>query len=162
MSRGLGKIERAALAVLKEKAGASHVNSIVKYSAGCIAVAVYGADADHDHAAQIAADLHMKDVVLVRRLLGISRLTAAQRVSVRRALYALAKVGLVVCLGRGQDRETWWMETKRWQLAEAARWQMDNVTKVKTAADLEHARNDRSAAVRAGLDMQTHPPGAGE
>jgi hypothetical protein len=32
MSRGIGKIERAALAVLKEKAGAFHINDVVRYS----------------------------------------------------------------------------------------------------------------------------------
>lgn len=166
MSRGLGKIERAVLAVLKEKPGPCHVESVTRYSTLQIAAAVYGLKGDREKAERIAArNATPISVDCVQGVLARLQLTASQKASVRRALYALAKAGLVVCLGKGRDREMFWMEEQRWCMAEAARWQMDNVAIYSVCANPEaifKRSESMSAAVERGLAMQARELKAGE
>lgn len=131
MSRGPGKIERAALAIVESTEG--------RISSREVAARVYDIKVSRKHIVATAA------------------VTEAQSVAARRALNNLKRRGLIFEIGRGSGRNRFWLNERQHCIAEAQAWQNRNLligmSGAKGRKELRNRLDNISATVKRGLEL---------
>jgi hypothetical protein len=151
MSRGLGKIERKALAIIE--------SADEPLSSREVAARVYEIRLTrkqvHDAATELKLPVNKETAAQINRGLRHYLVKESQSVAVRRALNKLKKHRHIFDIGRRKGRNRFWMNERQYCIQQARAWQIENkaLAEAGRMSELMARIDTKDELVERGLDL---------